>query len=127
MGQPLLSQEQLKAITDLESRIQSLKIQNDKDPGLILNQNCFMRFLIARDWDVSKAESMMKDWIKWRIEKKPHLITPSMIRNEVKCEKAYWCGRDKEGAPIVVVKPYNHFANERDYDEVSTYVMKLKQ
>jgi hypothetical protein len=39
-----------------------------------------IRFLKARDFDVSKSEPLLRDTLEWRFDKyKPHLIDPTYV------------------------------------------------
>jgi hypothetical protein len=46
-----------------------------------IDDACFCRYLRARDWDVKKAEKMLRDSIEWRRQFKPHEITKEQIKD----------------------------------------------
>ncbi len=41
----------------------------------------------------------------------------SQVMRELRTQKAYWYGRDRQGHPICVMKPQYHLPSQRDYDE----------
>jgi len=71
--------------------------------------NCILRFLIARNYDILKSYDMINGAMKWRSERKPHEIDiekhekwDKTIRNEGKTGKIYIPGEDKWGRPVVI-------------------------
>lgn len=71
--------------------------------------NNVTRFLIARDFKVSKALEMWKKWYNWRITYRADYIQESEIANELKSGKAFWYGCNKEKHPCLIIKTRRHF------------------
>jgi hypothetical protein len=72
-------------------------------------ENCILRFLIARNYDITKSYDMINGAMRWRMDRKPHEIDIEMyenwektMRNEGKTGKIYIPGNDKWGRPIVI-------------------------
>ncbi|MNE95332.1 hypothetical protein D3C80_1934020 [compost metagenome] len=51
------------------------------------------------------------------MDKRPFAVQGSQVMREMRTQKAYWCGVDKEGHPVCVMKPQYHLPSQRDYDE----------
>ena len=67
---------------------------------------CLVRYLRARQWNVDKAEKMLRETIKWRAEFRPDCITAEEIRVELENEgKMYVFGKDKSHRPVIVMRP----------------------
>eukprot|EP00954_Amorphochlora_amoebiformis_P004597 357311-Amorphochlora_amoeboformis.AAC.1 len=56
-----------------------VKDKEAEEPDLsLLNDYTLRRFLIARKWNVKKAEKMVRDWAKWRLMNDvDNLLTPT--------------------------------------------------
>ncbi|CAM9001505.1 unnamed protein product [Rhodiola kirilowii] len=69
------------------------------------------RYLRARNWNIKKATSMLKDTIKWRLEYKPEEIRwvkfhPEDVAHEGETGKVYRSKFfDKYGRPVLVMRP----------------------
>eukprot|EP01118_Nematostelium_gracile_P016428 TRINITY_DN6803_c0_g1_i1.p1 TRINITY_DN6803_c0_g1~~TRINITY_DN6803_c0_g1_i1.p1 ORF type:complete len:250 (-),score=74.53 TRINITY_DN6803_c0_g1_i1:10-759(-) len=70
-----------------------------------LDDPCFLRYLRARDLDVSKAETMLKESLEWRRQMKPHEIKTEDVKNVMDMATMYMSGHDKEHRPIIYMKP----------------------
>jgi hypothetical protein len=81
------------------------------------------RFLNARKWDTDESIKYIKEWFEWRKETKPHKVQPHQVLNELKSEKGYWHGYDKENSPIIVCKVYNHDSGIRDFEESVNFTL----
>jgi len=71
------------------------------------NDICLVRYLRARDYDITKSEPLLRDSLKWRFEVyKPHLISPDEVAEEGSTGKNYVSScKDKLGRPILYMKP----------------------
>lgn len=75
----------------------------------------FVRYLRARDWDIDKAETMLRTTLEWRRHYKPEEIKFDEVK-EVAEYGALWVnGHDLEGNPVIVMKTgaYNPFTPEQ--------------
>eukprot|EP00002_Diphylleia_rotans_P041193 TRINITY_DN9960_c0_g1_i1.p1 TRINITY_DN9960_c0_g1~~TRINITY_DN9960_c0_g1_i1.p1 ORF type:complete len:250 (-),score=58.51 TRINITY_DN9960_c0_g1_i1:6-755(-) len=76
---------------------------------------CKLRYLRARQYNVDKAEAMLRETLKWREEYKPHLITVEDIFVEINNPgKMYVNGKDKLGRPVVYMKPRYDNSHEKE-------------
>jgi hypothetical protein len=99
-----LSKENLEIVLKIEKDFEEISKEKTEDPGLKLDILMVLRFCEARKFDYKNTTDMINNWVKYRKEVKPYKITPKDIPNELKCEKCYWYGYDKENSPIAVVK-----------------------
>ena len=103
---------------DQKILINELKIKLQEESSLYKSSNhlqewctdhCILRFLIARNYDISKTFEMLSGAMKWRMDRKPYDIDiekndkwEKTIKNEGKTGKIYIPGNDKWGRPIVI-------------------------
>jgi hypothetical protein len=121
-----LSKEEKELVLKFKSKYEKLEIPNE-DPGFIVNNLTWIRFLRARKWKLEDSIELFEKWISWRMKTKPYEITRDMILNEIKCEKGYWHGVDNENCPIIVVKVYNHDSNIRDFKESIKFALYMAE
>jgi len=82
-----------------------------------------LRFLRARDFDLVQAWEMLENWIKWRKEFKPELLTSNDCPNEYATGKFFWLPmKDKLGRQAVVLFGGLHEPWNRDVDEITRYI-----
>jgi len=77
---------------------------------------CLLRYLRARKLQVSKAHAMFEASIKWRREFGVEALLASSledVQHESTTGKMYTAGKDKEGRPIVLMKP--RYQNSTNY------------
>ncbi|CCF59351.1 hypothetical protein KAFR_0G03190 [Kazachstania africana CBS 2517] len=99
--------------------------------------NLLLRFIRARDWDVDKAMKMIAFTMDWRVnESKADEIIyggeraawtanePGFIKN-LELKKAVICGVDKEGRPIVYVRPKLHHSDDQTLEEMKKYSLLI--
>jgi len=87
--------------------------------GLPMNDLTFSRYLRARQWNVSKAQSMLNDTLKWRRDfgiKSIHDGWQSIIAEENATGKGYVRGFSAAGNALLYLKPkhentFNHDGN----------------
>jgi len=77
------------------------------------DEACLLRYLRARDWDISKANKMLRDTLQWREDFKPELISAETLTQEASSGKMYRRGVDKFGRPIIYMSPGKE--NSTDY------------
>lgn len=75
---------------------------------------CLCRYLRARKWNVKTATKMLTNSLKWRTKFRPHEITWDSVAKEGETGKMFRCGVDREGRPIVVMRPARE--NTKDHE-----------
>lgn len=77
----------------------------DKLPVLCSDAS-ILRYLKARNWNTKKANKMLKETLKWRLEYKPEKIIWEDIAQEAKTGKIYRANyTDKQGRTVLVMRP----------------------
>ncbi|CAM6089374.1 unnamed protein product [Calypogeia fissa] len=81
--------------------------------SIFCTDDCLNRFLRARNWNVKKAEKMLRETLKWRASYKPEEITWDEVAHEAETGKLYR-GRfaDKEGRSVIIMRPANQNSND---------------
>lgn len=106
-------------------------IRGDFPDGLLL------RFIRARKWDLDKSMDMIAKTMEWRVnESKVDTIIyegeraaytngqEGFLRN-LELQKAVICGRDRDGRPIVCVRPKLHRAKDQNLEEMKRYSLLI--
>eukprot|EP00250_Pteridium_aquilinum_P020224 c24755_g1_i1 orf=293-1141(-) len=82
---------------------------------LYCSDACLRRYLRARNGNVSKATSMLKETLKWRNSYKPEDIRWEDIAVECETGKMYRADfTDKLGRPVVIMIPRNQNTNSHE-------------
>ncbi|GFZ17304.1 Sec14p-like phosphatidylinositol transfer family protein [Actinidia rufa] len=82
------------------------------------------RFLRARDLDIGRASAMFLKYLKWRRTFVPNgFVSASEIPNEIKQNKMFIQGSDKQGRVIAVAFAGRHFPIKGGLDEVKRFVV----
>jgi len=100
------------SLTDLDTLNDFRKILTEQTPeadGLHdwINDYQLVRFLIARNYELSKSVAMIKDALKWRRARRPHEIESKegwleMIAKNTETGRLYIPGHDIYGRPILI-------------------------
>jgi hypothetical protein len=99
-----LTPEQLKLLDQFHNEIKGDLLTDYERKWC--NDRCLCRYLRARDWELPKSLNMLRETLKWRRSYKPHLIAAKDILVELKNDgKMYRMGKDKQGRPIIYMKP----------------------
>ena len=64
--------------------------------------DCLQRFLMARNWSISAAKSMIDEAIRWRSLRRPESIVAAEMEVESRTGKIYVPGRDRWGRPVII-------------------------
>jgi hypothetical protein len=80
----------------------------DQAPDYARSSDQLLRFLRARGNSVSSASLMFLNYLNWRQEFQVNQINREAVEAEVKSGKAFWCGRDKQGRPAIIIRPAYH-------------------
>ncbi|GAQ81173.1 Sec14p-like phosphatidylinositol transfer family protein [Klebsormidium nitens] len=84
--------------------------------AIFCSDDCLVRYLKARNWNVKNAEKMLKNTIKWREAYKPEEIRWAEVAHEGETGKVYRLARlDKKGRPVVIMRPSAQ--NTKDHDQ----------
>jgi hypothetical protein len=79
--------------------------------------------MTARDNDEDKAFDMWKNWFEWRMTYHPDKISIESIERQLKKNKAFIQGYDKEGRPCLIIKGARHIPEECDVEEMMRYMV----
>lgn len=98
--------------------------------------NLMLRFLRARKWDTDKTMAMFSSTLHWRAKESnvDQLLWEGDLKPfqedansgfilQLKLSKAYFRGVDREGRPIVVIRPRLHHANEQTEKDLERYTL----
>lgn len=85
-----------------------------------LSDEQLLRFLVAKDFVMTKSHALICDALKWRSERKPHEIErqpgwQDKLKHEAMTGKIYIPGKDKYGRSVVVFD--NTVQNTTDHDD----------
>jgi hypothetical protein len=84
-----------------------------------------MRFLVARNFDISKASEMMQKAIKWHLEVRPADIDLSKMSHIIETQRFYIPGFDKKGQACLVIKVKNHIPKQFPLEDMTTYSVAI--
>lgn len=82
--------EKKQKIDELRERIKDVETPWCTD-------DCLDRYLRAREYNLEKAESMLRATLQWRAERKPEEIKPESITHVKESMGMYSIGRGKNG------------------------------
>jgi hypothetical protein len=75
----------------------------------------YVRYLRARQWDLTKASSMLKGTLEWRLSYRPHALRWADVEGEAATGKLFVSPHpDREGRPVVVMRPRHENTRDRD-------------
>jgi len=76
---------------------------------------CLRRYLRARNWNLKKAEKMLRESLEWREAYKPQEISWEDVAKESETGKVYRASVvDKKGHTVLVMRPANQNTSSRD-------------
>lgn len=106
-------------------------IRGDFPDGLLL------RFIRARKWELDKSLQMIAKTLEWRVnvskvdtiiyegERAAYADGQEGFLRNLELQKAVICGRDKDGRPIVCVRPKLHHAKDQSLEEMKRYSLLI--
>lgn len=110
---PELTKEQNEALESMKTAF-----ENKESYHMPLDNYTFLRYLRARNFKVDKAQKMLNETLEWRKEMNLNDLYEgkwdSIIATENATGKVYSRGFDKDGHPILYMKPKNE--NTRSHD-----------
>lgn len=85
------------------------------------------RFSIAREFDEPKIIEMWRNWIKWYEEYRPDLISENedIIAKIHTSGKYRFCGYDKAGCPVLVIRMRYHVVGLANADQNLRYLLYM--
>eukprot|EP00461_Guttulinopsis_vulgaris_P001981 UN01982 len=87
----------------------------------IFNDKQLMRFLRARQFNMTNTKAMIADYAQWCVENHPESITFDSVAKEAETGKVSIRGKDKFGRPVIVF--HNEFENSTDYDNMNRHLL----
>eukprot|EP00252_Welwitschia_mirabilis_P005127 TRINITY_DN15553_c0_g1_i1.p1 TRINITY_DN15553_c0_g1~~TRINITY_DN15553_c0_g1_i1.p1 ORF type:complete len:293 (-),score=64.96 TRINITY_DN15553_c0_g1_i1:253-1131(-) len=73
---------------------------------LFCSDECFIRYLEARNWNIQKSKRLLEETLKWRVAYKPEEIHWKDVAVEGETGKMYRANYlDKAGRPVLVLRP----------------------
>lgn len=94
--------------------------------SIFCTDDCFHRYLRARNWNVKKAEKMLRETLKWRATYKPEEIKWDEIAREAETGKIYRANySDRQGRTVIVMRPANQNTSD-PYGQVRLLVHALE-
>jgi len=100
-----LNEKQMEAFQEIKSNV--LADYNDSEDIAFLTDMCFLRYLRARNYNVSKSEAMLRNSLEWKKKNRPQDIRLNDIREIANAGCLYVNNRDKKGRPIIFAVPRN--------------------
>eukprot|EP00123_Amoebidium_parasiticum_P008223 comp18657_c0_seq1/m.20299 comp18657_c0_seq1/g.20299 ORF comp18657_c0_seq1/g.20299 comp18657_c0_seq1/m.20299 type:complete len:297 (-) comp18657_c0_seq1:181-1071(-) len=114
MAQYTLTETQQKMLEQFRKNIHEDATLTEKHKKFSTDA-CLCRYLRAREWDLKLAEGLLRATLKWRDEYGVESINPHSFGNEFETGKILVHGRDKQGRPILWMRP--RFQNTKNYAE----------
>ena len=111
----ILKKSHLKALDDMRHFYRDYPNAD----GMPLNDNTFMRYLRARNFNIEKAKKMLTGTIAWRKSFGLSEMIPKweqIVTIENKSGKSYVRGFDKEGHAILYLRPKNQSGTIHNHD-----------
>lgn len=106
--EPCTPEEEQTKVDELRAAIGPLTGRLD----LFANDACLKRYLRARNWNLKKAEKMLKDTLAWRESYKPEDIRWTDVAGESETGKVYRANfKDKNGHTAIVMHPARQNTN----------------
>lgn len=99
-----LTPKQMDALEEM--RVKAQEYAEDDDERKWCNDMCLLRYLRARDYNVSKSEKMLEATLKWRRETAADTYTFEDVEPIARTGCVYMNGFDKFGRPILMMRPY---------------------
>uniref|UniRef100_A0A0A8Y5P4 CRAL-TRIO domain-containing protein n=1 Tax=Arundo donax TaxID=35708 RepID=A0A0A8Y5P4_ARUDO len=89
-------------INELKAALGPLSARGEK----YCSEACLIRYLEARNWNVTTSRKMLEESLKWRAAYRPEDIRWPDVSVEAETGKMYRASfRDREGRTVVVMKP----------------------
>ena len=85
------------------------------------DQECVLRFLVARQWNIEKAASQLKKTLQWRQKAKPWEIGCDECRKDPHSHNMRQVGIDGDGRPVI----YTSFSQAQNRFDVNSNLQHL--
>ncbi|GAM28095.1 hypothetical protein SAMD00019534_112710 [Acytostelium subglobosum LB1] len=99
-----LSEDELKAYNEFKE-LTKTDLELDNREREWLTDMCCLRYLRARDYDLTQSFNMLKKTLAWRRDYKPWEITAEHLSFEAATGKQYVNGKIKDGKPVIYMRP----------------------
>jgi hypothetical protein len=86
------------------------------EPDETYSDQTLLRFLRARNFNISRAAALITEVQKWRDSYAPQLITLESVMPELVLRKAYVCGQDTRQRPCLLFIPARHRSRDSDLE-----------
>ncbi|KAL3236486.1 CRAL-TRIO domain-containing protein [Nakaseomyces bracarensis] len=134
--------EDTKKLSDVHESLQDMNPDETRDDFWNMIRGDFpdallLRFIRARKWDLDKSLEMIAKTMEWRVneskvdtiiyegERAAYTNGQEGFLKNLTLQKAVICGRDKEGRPIVCVRPKLHRAKDQNLEEMKRYSLLI--
>ncbi|KAG0576008.1 hypothetical protein KC19_5G048100 [Ceratodon purpureus] len=111
-------QDEPPSLAEEDARVQELRASlgqlNERDTRYATDA-CLVRYLRARNWNVKKAEKMLRDTLQWRATYKPEDIRWEDIAKEAETGKVFRVPiLDKQGRSVLMMRPAKQNTTSRE-------------
>ncbi|KAJ7296280.1 hypothetical protein O6H91_Y133100 [Diphasiastrum complanatum] len=111
LEEPCSDVEEQSKVLELRSSLGDLAGRSLK----YCSDDCLKRYLCARNWNVKKAEKMLKESIKWRESYKPEDIRWVQVAKESETGKVFRANfADKFGRTVLIMHPARQNTTSHD-------------
>ncbi|KAK9832194.1 hypothetical protein WJX74_002573 [Apatococcus lobatus] len=120
-----------KALLELRSKLASTdtyeQLLAGREPGVTqsseMDDKTLSRWLVAEEWNVSKAFQRLSYHAPWRARNFPAgRIQEKDIKGELEARKAFLQGTDKQGRAVSVIVGSKHSKSKRDLEETKRLI-----
>mmetsp|Transcript_6001 Transcript_6001/g.9963 ORF Transcript_6001/g.9963 Transcript_6001/m.9963 type:complete len:166 (+) Transcript_6001:100-597(+) len=94
-----MGDEEKKKMDDFSERLKEKKVKLDESHAL--NETTYLRFLVANNFDMDKAEAQFDAAVKWRADAKPEEANPKECSVAIKQGMMRFCGHGRNGSMIL--------------------------
>eukprot|EP00744_Colponema_vietnamica_P007892 GILI01011300.1.p1 GENE.GILI01011300.1~~GILI01011300.1.p1 ORF type:complete len:394 (+),score=52.98 GILI01011300.1:152-1333(+) len=109
--------------------LEDFKVLVEKNSELIdqgLSIVDLYRFLVARQFNLTKAHTMIVNYIRWRAHAVPPEGVPAgCVANMIRSSVAFFYKHDKHGRPAIYIRSRNHLVRRRNINEFKLWVLYL--
>ncbi len=100
------------------------QFQSDEEADFYMDTDQLTRFLIAREFNFSKAYDMWHNWYKWHKVSLPNKITIDKLNKSlVESNRFYVHRHDRDHHPCLIVKARLHIQDEYKWEELFSYFL----
>eukprot|EP01133_Synstelium_polycarpum_P015523 gene15523-18437_t len=97
-----LNEKQLEIYNQFRSNLADV---TDPEHKAFMTDMCLLRYLRARNFNIPKAEKLLRDTLEWRKTYRPQDVKLDDVASMARTGAIYVHGKDKRGRPIIVARP----------------------